>query len=931
MQAWSSKMQKTEGQCNNRFFFVYRMEIMRKLLKYTGYLFVGLITLLLVAVIILKLIPDTQYKDWITTAAQSATGRDFSIEALELDIGTALRVRADNVRLANADWAEQNDMLLINRLEADIGLLALLAGKADVRAVIEKAELLAENNAEGISNWAMGTGKPVQETEEPDVDEGGLSGLPLEPYIREIRVDDFKLTRVAEPGAAAKVSHLKQLLIETPEQDTTLSLSADVDGRPIELSGSFGNIEKLLYKASEPIQLTGDLNGNLFNLSGNWGPLFPKQIMNIDFGLKIQNTARLAEFVGLEIEEFEDINITGKIMGDGSTLSLDPLIVNLDDPTAELSLKGSIADLTNKQAIIIVTDANTESLETLLKQLHIELPIPLPPVIELDAKISGGLKDLALTEFVVVARDEGMEIKATTSIGDLLKLKDIDLQLNGTIDSLSSLTRYAQTELPKTDPIKLDGTLKVDTSENYNYVLHAETGAANVDIRGALADLTAVPEKMEVDVSIKAANLTDFNKLAQTELPDQGPLDVNAKLQLQKNDLAVNDLKVSLKDQSAQGNLAVKLPESDTQPTVVNGKLDISLLDLTLLFPETAEVPAEGESPAPAAEPAQEEEEKVDVATTKKADVEPAATSGRLFSSEPILNKQLHAYDIDLAVNVSEIKFEKSDLKDVQLVVKLKDGLLIADPITGAGGAGKINGVIRIDGQSELPVMDVDISIVEVPSPHLGGKLDFDADLVGKGKSVAELMGSLNGQMLVVMRDGKIEGALVKKFGSGLLSFAKEKGYTELECGALRVDVKDGIANFDNRLAAQLTEVTWRGGGEINLKTEELGIGIAAKPRKGIPISISGELSSLVYIGGTLKNPKVGLNPKDVAVKYAKYSAYVATGGLSYLAELVKDKIDANKDVCALILDGTVFEEMDKEAEKAEKKAKKAAEKEKNK
>jgi uncharacterized protein involved in outer membrane biogenesis len=266
-------------------------------------------------------------------------------------------------------------------------------------------------------------------------------------------------------------------------------------------------------------------------------------------------------------------------------------------------------------------------------------------------------------------------------------------------------------------------------------------------------------------------------------------------------------------------------------------------------------------------------------------------------------------------------------LKDVQLVVKLKDGLLIADPIKGAGGAGKINGVIRIDGQTEVPAMDVDITIVEVPMPNLGGKLDFDADLVGKGKSVAELMGSLNGQLLLVMRDAKIEGALVQKFGSGLLSFAKEKGYTELECGTVRVAVKDGIADFDNRLAAQLTEVTWRGGGEINLKTEELGVGIAAKPRKGIPISISGELSSLVYIGGTLKNPKVGINPKDVAIKYAKYSAYVATGGLSYLAELVKDKIDANKDVCELILDGTVFEGMDKEAEKAEKEARKAAEK----
>ena len=899
---------------------------MRTLLKYTGYLFAALITLLLAAVIILRLIPDTQYKDWITTAVQSATGRDFSIEALEVDLGTALRVRADNVRLANADWAEQNDMLLVNRLEADIGLLALLGGKADVRAVIEQAEVLAENNAEGISNWAMGTAEPEQEAGEAVDEDHEFSGLPLQPIIREIRIDDFKLTQVTEPGATAKVSHLKQLLIETPEKDTTLTLSADYDGHPIEVSANLGNMQQFLNKASEPVQLKGDIAGNIVNMSGNWGPLFPKQTMNIDLDMKIPGTAELAELAGLTIEEFEPILITAKLVGDGDSLSVNPIVIDLSDRTAEVKINGSIDDLTSMDGIKMTTDANTESLELLLKQLHVEVPFALPPEIMLSAQISGGLKDLALSELVIESRDEGMEMKATASIGDLLKLKTIDLQLDGTIDSLSRLSRYAQTELPETEPIKLNGTLKENTSEQYNYILHVETVAANVDINGSLEGL-AVPEKLELGISIKAANLTDFNNLAQTELPDQGPLDIRAKLQLQKKNIAVNDLKVSLKDQSADGNLALKLPENDDQPTELNGRLDISLLDLTFLFPETAELPAEGESPAPAAEAAPEEEEKTEKAETEKSSTDEASSSDRLFSAEPILTKQLRAYDIDLAVNAREIKFQKSDLKDVQFVVKLKDGLLIADPIQGAGGAGKIKGVIRIDGQTEVPEMDVDINIVEVPMPNLGGKLDFDVDLVGKGKSVAELMGSLNGQMLLVMRDGKIEGALVQKFGSGLLSFAKEKGYTELECGTVRVDVKDGVANFDNRLAAQLTEVTWRGGGQINLKTEELGIGIAAKPRKGIPISISGELSSLVYIGGTLKNPKVGLNPKDVAVKYAKYSAYVATGGLSYLAELVKDKIDANKDVCALILDGTVFEEMDKEAEKAEKKAKKDAEK----
>ena len=885
---------------------------MKTILKFTGYLFAVLITLVIAIVIVLKLIPDTQYKDWITSAAQSATGRDFSIESLELDFGTALRVRADKVRMANADWAKQAEMLQVDRLEADFGLLSLLEGKADIRAVVERAEVLSENNADGISNWAMGSGKPAQEAEKPEEGSGEFTGLPLEPFIREIRIDDFKLTQLAGPEADPKVIKLKQLLIETPEKDTTLTLSADLDGRPVTLDGNFGNMAMFLDKASEPLQLTGDINGNQLKVSGNWGPLFPKQIMEVDLALNIPATTQLAELVGLSIEEFEDINVTGKIIGDGSKFALDPLVVNLDDPTVKLSINGSIDDLTSLSGIHIATDANTEFLKTLLQQLGIELATELPPEIELSANVNGGLDDLALSEFVVVARDEGMEIKATTSIGDLLNMHKIKLNVTGEIDSLSSLSKYAQTELPQTDPLKLNATLTEEPSTKPELTLHAETGGATVDITSALESL-ALPEQIELNVSIKAASMTDFNKLAQTEFPDKGPLDLNVKLQLQKTNITVNDLNLKLDKQSATGNLSLKLPEEEAQPTVINGKLDIAYLNLNHFLPEPVEEPAA-------------EAESTEVAKAENADVEPGGETDRLFSSEPISHEVLHAYEIDFAVNAKEIVYGETDLKDVQLVVALKDGLFNIEPIKASGGAGSINGLVRMDGRSDTPELKVDLAILQVPMPNIGGDVDFDADLEGKGKSVAELMGSLNGRMLLVARDGKIEKSVASKFGSGLLSFSGDNEYTKLECATLRVDVKDGIADFNNKLAAQLTEVTWKGGGEINLKTEKLDAGIRPKPRKGIPIS-AGSLASLVHVGGTLKNPKIQLDPKDVAVKYAKYSAHIATGGLTLIADVIKDKIQANQDVCEMILEGTVFEEMEKESKEAEKQLEKEREK----
>jgi uncharacterized protein involved in outer membrane biogenesis len=886
---------------------------MKTLFKFIGYLISVVITLLVVAVVILKLIPDDQYSDWITTAAESATGRDVSIEALELDFGTALRVRADKLRIANADWAGKDDMLNVDRLEADFGLLSLLEGKADIRAVVERADVRVENDAEGNSNWAMGAGKAEPATEEPDEGQSeDFQGLPIHPYIREIRIDDFRLTQVTGPDVDAKVSHLKQLLIETPEQDTTLSLAADLDGRPITLTGNLGDMEKFLNKSSEPLQLSGDINGNQLEVSGNWGPLFPAQVMQIDVALNIPATASLAKLVGLDIEEFEDINITGKIVGDGNTLALDPLVINLDDPTAKLSVTGSVADLKSMSGINITTDANTASLKTLLRQLGIELATELPPEIEMSADVKGGLDELALSELVVIARDEGMEIKATTTIGDLLNVNKINLNVTGNVDSLSKLSKYAQTELPDTDPLILTATLAEDESAPLALKLHAETGGVNVNVNSALESL-AVPDSLDLGVSVTAASMANFNKLTQMEFHDLGPLDLNANLQLAKGNVAINDLVLKLKDQTAKGNLALKLPESENQPTALNGKVNIDYLNLNHLLPMAEEEPAEGEAASPA------------VAEAPAAESSPEVESERLFSSEPFLREQLHAYDVDLKLNADKFEFGKAVMNNVQLAVLLKEGLLDIEPIKATGSTGNINGVVRIDGRQEIPDLDVDLSILQMPMPNLGGALDFDVDLDGKGDSVAALMGSLNGQMLLVVRDGKLEGRMVKKFGSGLLSFSKDKDYTTLECGILRVDIKDGLANFDDKLAAQLTEVTWKGGGEINLKTEELDAGISPKPRKGIPISAGG-LAGLVHVGGTLKNPSVQLDPKDVAVKYAKYSTHVATGGITYIAEKIKDKIDANKDVCEMILEGTVFEEADKAREKEEKEAAKAEE-----
>lgn len=1109
---------------------------MKKLLKFIAYIFTGLIGLIILAVIVIKLIPDTQYNKWITTAAESATGRDLSIGNLELDLGTALRVRADNVRMANADWSEQQDMLNIGHLEADFGLLALLSGKADIRALVSKADMLAETNEQGISNWAIGGEVDKETVNETAVEVNDpTTGLPLHPFLREIRLDDVKLTLVPAPQAgipraAEKFALVKHLLIETPEKDTTLTLDADMNGQPITLSGNLGDMQQFLETASQPVQLKGDLFGNALSLSGHWGPLLPKQVLAIDIDLQIPDTTSLTDIAGLELENLGAVSISGNLSGNESLLAVDPLKITLAGDHADIKIEGLISDLKNGQGIDISTDANSQALQQLLAQLNLELPVALPADVAVNARITGGLEELALSDLVLKVKDEGLDLTATASIGDLLKAQKITGQLNGSVESLSLLSDYANmdlpslgkvqisadiasqdkklqlnnldaklasdsinlaltgqvddlltvtgidalvdldipslsdqdiieltetlkqfdvvlpvemlpqsiklsttvqgnleklslndikgevldkgvvvdldgkvenvlatsgieanvslnsesiaafskyagselpdlgplqasarliskdntysleklianlnddslkadvvasiadlmtitgikaevnssvsslgalsqlanTELPQTDPLTLKATLTEDASGKPNFDLHAQTGDANVNVKGALESL-AVPDRVGFSIAVTAANLTDFDKISQMEFPDEGPLDLSANVQLEKSHFTIDDLKLQLDNQSLFGNLALTLPKNESDFTTLNGKLDVPYLNLNFLLPKAPDTPTEEETTTETAATENSEIEEIKSDATDVAD--------RLFSPEPILLEQLQKYAIDLSINADHIDYGKTNIKNTQLAVKLEDGLLSVEPIKANAGSGNIKGHLHVDGRGDTPKLDLNLVIKQAPMPNIGGKLDLNIDLTGQGQSIAALMGSLNGQALLAVRDGQIESSFASSFGSGLLSFSGDKDYTDLECAILRVDIVDGLADFDNKLAAQLTEVTWRGGGEINLKTEELQVGITPKPRKGIPIS-AGSLASLMYVDGTLKHPSVQLNPTDVAVKYAKYSAYVATGGLTLVAEMIKDKVQANQDVCEQILDGTVFDKTEVE------------------
>ena len=1116
---------------------------MNKIIKFTGFALAGAIGLLVLIIIILKIIPDNQYKSWISSAVESSTGRNFSMESLQLDFGTSLRVGADKVQLGNASWGENPDMLSVNHLDVELKLIPLLKGRAEIFTHLDTANIIAESNKEGISNWVMGSGTPEEEKDEPEetTDDVAFSGLPIRPIIRELRIEGVALTIIDGATSVTKSVNLKNLLIETPELETSLALQADVNGVPVTLNGGLGNIDSALDQASTSMSLEGKIDENKLNIAGEWGPILPDTNLNLLLDVKVPSTSSVAALVGFDIDDFGVLEISARARATDGLFSVEDIITKLDDKRTTTSITGGIANLMQMDGVDMGIELNTERLNRVVKAFNIELPVPLPPTVLLSAQVRGGKDGLGIEDIDILIQDEGIELKLTGAVTDILGTRQISAQLLGDIDSLSRLSKYAnmdlpalgalklsgdiqsegdaiglnalnlglaaenlafnvsggvenlltvdgidaqvdadiksfteqniselttllksfgvelpiemlpqsiklstsvqgnleqlalidikanvvdqnvkvsllgavdnvmgptgvaanitlnsdsiasfskyagtelpdlgpleakarvvssgesyslesmtanlnadivqadvtasiadllalsdiraevtantltlaslsdiaQTELPDTDPVKIHATLSGENLEQAKIILDAQSAGAEIAINSVVS-LLNITEDLKIDVSVKAENLSDFEKFAQMELPDRGPLDLNAIVSLAPRAFDVSDLNLNLDDQSATGRLTLRLPEPDDDQGVMllHGQLDAPYIDLSPYLLSTELEVDEELNIEPTDTPVTPEPEQTAELGEEEDLSEPLAESDRLFSSEPILFELLHNYDIDLTINSNRLNLGHADLKDIQLKILLKDGLLDITPIKGFdSNGGTINGMLQFDARTKASTLDMDITLEDVVMPNLGGTFSLNLNIDGQGQSIAALMASLNGQFLVVARDGEIPNSFATRFGNGLLSTSPDSDTTELECLILRVDVVDGVANFKNKLAAQMTAVTWRGGGRVDFNTERLSVDIAPKPRKGVGISISGGLAGLVKLSGTLKKPVVRPDYSDAAIKYAKYSAYLATGGLSLLAEILHNKMNSSNDICEQILEGSVFAAADK-------------------
>ena len=173
-------------------------------------------------------------------------------------------------------------------------------------------------------------------------------------------------------------------------------------------------------------------------------------------------------------------------------------------------------------------------------------------------------------------------------------------------------------------------------------------------------------------------------------------------------------------------------------------------------------------------------------------------------------------------------------------------------------------------------------------------------------------MAELNGDIRIAVKDGKAESKyldlLGKYLGSGILTminpFEAKRQYTPINCFVDTVIIDNGKADIKLLLDTDQTSIF--GAGNINLKTEDLDLGIKPTPKKtALPADISfnlNQFSQPFRLGGTLATPHLSIDPERTAFVLAKLAGALALGPIG-IAAFFADVSVGKKDPCAVALE----------------------------
>lgn len=262
----------------------------------------------------------------------------------------------------------------------------------------------------------------------------------------------------------------------------------------------------------------------------------------------------------------------------------------------------------------------------------------------------------------------------------------------------------------------------------------------------------------------------------------------------------------------------------------------------------------------------------------------PRKTSGpRVLPTREFDLPSLREMNADIAVAIDTLDLGSrgiAPMRQLRTQLKLLDGRLTLDGLRADVAGGQMKGMTVLDGSADVARWQADLRFDgidiarwlralhegdEASAPaYLTGEMIARLNATGRGRSTAQIVGSLNGKALLRLRNGTLSHLAVEALG---LDLAQSLGVMvrgdralPLKCAVVAMELSDGVMTA-RRAVVDTSDSTLLMVGKLNLNDEALDLRVTVKPKDFSLLS----LRAPVTVTGTLAQPVVGIEAEALA------------------------------------------------------------------
>jgi len=319
-----------------------------------GLIAVGVLLVVIAVLVTVVLSTDLgRFKPLAESLASDLLARPLRIEGpLHVTVGEEIHVVAEAILIENPDWASEQALVRVQKLDIALNTMDLLRG----RYLIENIELNdiavhLEQDEAGANTWTLFGSDSDAATDDDE------SGAPLDLMIRQARIRNLSVT-YDDPGRESPLVFSAAALdqVELESGDLQLTLDADIDGTPVTLAGTAGTFADLIAAGPAHMDLRATIGEIGINGAGQIDSLADPRSADGKLEISGPNAQYLTDVIGIAPVTSGPLNLVAtigpvddridlKIQGNFGEFKIDVTgsvsdLQDFDDANIDFSAKG---------------------------------------------------------------------------------------------------------------------------------------------------------------------------------------------------------------------------------------------------------------------------------------------------------------------------------------------------------------------------------------------------------------------------------------------------------------------------------------------------------------------------------------------------------------------------------------------------------------